>query len=148
MERKCPDETLRMRRLNLNRCFLVHARRHLFRLARPQMSVRREPVCTIWYTNTFSITETWKVYKCISQCPTEIGFSHTHPGIRFMTYRVIELTNIYSHAFKWQWTKKRTVRPKLGCVQKCKMIANGFLPWIPVPNDERQQEHPGQNTCE
>ena len=27
-----------------------------------------------------------------------------------------------------------------GCVQKCKMIVKVFLSWIPVPNDERQQE--------
>ena len=30
----------------------------------------------------------------------------------------------------------------LGCIQKCKGIAN-VLPWIPVPNDERQQEQAG-----
>ena len=27
----------------------------------------------------------------------------------------------------------------LGCVQKCKLLAC-VLPWVPVPNDERQQE--------
>ena len=29
---------------------------------------------------------------------------------------------------------------QLGFVQKCKVIAN-VLPWIPVPNGERQQKH-------
>ena len=50
-----------------------------------------------------------------------------------------------------------TFTRNLGCVQKCKVTASDFffffffffLSWIPVPNDERQQEQgPGQNTRE